>query len=1286
MYSEPRVLSKVPEASGLSPLDPSLPKIDPQALRAKNYPTPGIYAIEPGSYMDFSPLRANTTVANGAMTSRIHTGEPIPALAAYQKMNKKVISQESVTSRSQIKPQPNKGQISKPNVVAPLPKSTNTSTLPQLPPTLILHQRNFSTKIPSPPVSRKLQSQNRKKTVSRGKRRDESTIDRPIDNVMEQLTKIEDPLKLVELLVGREDLGFFYMATRNKNRNVNRSVNPYNLRIVSWENVDHADYRTISSKGVTQFREGEEMDFTPLADWKREYYNYHHLINIKIFSKFQLWKAFSTWRRNVRRGIIHHRKKSLQDKLFFLNPDLSPALLTVSNECHAICKTQNLSCWQENKIYSKQAFLDEQYQQMSQVSFTLAKFREAIKFFVIKACQRVLLRNMFIPDEVFRVTPPELTGLSEEVLNIYETGLQKQEYCGPPEERNAPLDIQEKSLYTEQAAKRVLCHRLSRFVRLTDYMILSALHGLSFNSLNSLLCMLNDCVLLAFTPKDLMAELSERLRQERERRELGETAEEEEDVIEADTSVKPVFKTSLRLEGSTLFSDPPVDEFQQLIEEIGQRFKDSVLAMPRLIIDRIFVSYVRPIINKRREEGPPDPPSLEIILEDDPKIEELLIRMRDTMGQAFEKVHEYARMWEPFRVYFEENQKMDLKQLAEEEHDVEFFATSLEKYDRQYYLAEKCPEKMTVGAFMVDTRELKKQLKPSTMRCLEVIHQILPKMAKERLDHLIEFAQDANARLVNVPSTTKEYVENISFINSVQLQMTSIDDDTLVVRELYDLIQRFVVPCDAEDMATYMTLEPGMASLRTTIDKSVSELEKKKNEFRTYLENDITELGKEVREVKRKADQPMILDPNSEPQEITLCLSNLQQRMDSLNDMAQEYRSYQKKFQMELTRFDELEETHAELKLKHTLWNVQSEFDTVSEEWGQTKLCDIQPDTMSSQVTRYVKTTFQLDKGLPPNQIVPQLKAKVSRMKDKMPTITDLCNPNLKQRHWAQLSALVNKEMKPDLLTIQDLDEMAIFGIAEQVQEISGQASSEANLSNMLQMVEDTWKKTEFFVLNHRDTKDVFILGGTEDVQIALDDSLVQISTILGSRHVGPIKPKVEDMHNQLILFSETLDAWLDCQHQWLYLESIFTAPDIQRQLPEEAKDFATVDKSWKEIMRDVKKLPKALRACTAPGRLEAFQQNNQLLEKIQKCLEEYLETKRLSFPRFYFLSNDELLEILSQTRNPQAVQPHLRKCFDAISKLDFAKTKNEMGEEVFTTDILAMLSPEGERVPSRRA
>ena len=71
---------------------------------------------------------------------------------------------------------------------------------------------------------------------------------------------------------------------------------------------------------------------------------------------------------------------------------------------------------------------------------------------------------------------------------------------------------------------------------------------------------------------------------------------------------------------------------------------------------------------------------------------------------------------------------------------------------------------------------------------------------------------------------------------------------------------------------------------------------------------------------------------------------------------------------------------------------------------------------------------------------------------------------------------------------------------------------------------------------------------------------------------------------------------------------------------------------------------------------LEQLNDMNLKLEEIQKSLDMYLETKRQIFPRFYFLSNDDLLEILGQSKNPEAVQPHLKKCFDNIKSLKMSK------------------------------
>jgi dynein heavy chain len=81
--------------------------------------------------------------------------------------------------------------------------------------------------------------------------------------------------------------------------------------------------------------------------------------------------------------------------------------------------------------------------------------------------------------------------------------------------------------------------------------------------------------------------------------------------------------------------------------------------------------------------------------------------------------------------------------------------------------------------------------------------------------------------------------------------------------------------------------------------------------------------------------------------------------------------------------------------------------------------------------------------------------------------------------------------------------------------------------------------------------------------------------------------------------------------------------------------------------------------ACSREGLKEQFISANKNLDIVQRGLKDYLESKRSVFARFYFLSNDDLLEILSQTKEVENVRPHLRKVFENLMDVKFEKDKS---------------------------
>lgn len=358
-----------------------------------------------------------------------------------------------------------------------------------------------------------------------------------------------------------------------------------------------------------------------------------------------------------------------------------------------------------------------------------------------------------------------------------------------------------------------------------------------------------------------------------------------------------------------------------------------------------------------------------------------------------------------------------------------------------------------------------------------------------------------------------------------------------------------------------------------------------------------------------------------------------------------------------------LEEVTTSIEPLEKLWNTVKLFQDKRIYWKETPLSDINPDEEEKVSDELYRIVMKLSKDFEKSGEKRRLAKNVADsvlvevkefIKEGIPLMKLICNPGMRERHWKEIESLTGISIPQD--EVLRMDVMLEAGLQNYIREIEDtcvSANKEYSLQTTLNKMEEEWKNLTFETKEYRSTG-TRILCSVDEIQQLLDDQIVKIHAMRSSRYIKPFIEQVNEWEETLSSMQDIVDNWLKVQLSWLYLEPIFSSDDIMRQMPTEGKMFRAVDNTWRVSMSQTYAEPNCVKVARRPGFLESLIDANAKLEQIQKGLNDYLETKRLSFPRFFFLSNDELLEILSETKDPLRVQPHLKKCFDGIAKLEF--------------------------------
>ncbi|KAH8257767.1 hypothetical protein KR038_000855 [Drosophila bunnanda] len=387
-------------------------------------------------------------------------------------------------------------------------------------------------------------------------------------------------------------------------------------------------------------------------------------------------------------------------------------------------------------------------------------------------------------------------------------------------------------------------------------------------------------------------------------------------------------------------------------------------------------------------------------------------------------------------------------------------------------------------------------------------------------------------------------------------------------------------------------------------------------------------------------------------------------------------------FDMPMVDYHEFARVQTEYEGLLQLYKLYKAQKYAREGWGKTLWADLDPNVLTEGVESYLKEFRKLTKPVRTLPVGVQLEIHMKQFKGTVPLMVSLKNEALRERHWMQLMEKTGQyfDMSPARFTLENMFAMQLHKYQDIAEQILTNAIKELQIERGVQAVVETWANMGFKTLKHyKGTEDRgWVLGPVDEIMQILEDNAMNLQSMGASQFIGPFLETVNKWERTLALISEIIDEWLLVQRKWLYLEGIFIGGDIRTQLPEEARKFDDIDKSYRRIMVDCAKNPLVVPFCTVPGRLPEIQGLGIGLEKCQKSLNEYLDSKRRIFPRFYFISTDELLSILGSSE-PSAVQNHIIKMYDNIKSLRLVKEGSQ-------TIVTAMISSEGEVMEFRRS
>ena len=483
-----------------------------------------------------------------------------------------------------------------------------------------------------------------------------------------------------------------------------------------------------------------------------------------------------------------------------------------------------------------------------------------------------------------------------------------------------------------------------------------------------------------------------------------------------------------------------------------------------------------------------------------------------------------------------------------------------------------------------------------------------------------------------------------------------------------------------EDVKMFEMLNSKKFQLKTTWDTLNDNLNKSQDKLYNSLEKDsIPKLNKNTQQILEPLKDIKFIsyDSSKSPQEnAEIIETNIEELEKADKDFkkieqnADTYNDFLRVLGQPEHNFSKVYEVREIIDILKNLWKALQSFGEDCENWKKTEFSALDTKDILEKCSNYETIGRRAAANLGDNgTAIQELINKVESFAESMRVVDYLKCPDLTNEHWQRIQNLFPEEtfaLQGQAYTLDQLLSIKAYQYEKQIREIQLEAINYRNLD--LKIQEIIMNRKDITIKVNLEKK---MIDNFKEMIPALENCQSKINNVVSSKY-AKLFTKVEKnpfiIKADLERYLNAIDFLKTFQSKFKYLENIIYSGDMKRSLQDSS--FDKVDVDWKGALNKIGQgaIARVLDLQTS------MTPKAKILDQIQHKIEEQLKLMRIQFERFFFISNDDLLFMLANSKNSEnktgkdgfeMIKPYLSKIFEDVYDLNYVQPTGTSGKEI---------------------